>query len=140
MPTADGSATGATVDRLFLLQCRGNLVDVVAEHLHVGGSRSLFVGQRLDVELAARLRLGRGGDLLDELRIVGVLEEVGLDVLGLDLVDQLGDVGSRRLGFGRKADRCQELDLVFPAEIAEGVVAGEDLALVVRYWIDFSWA
>src|SRR4029079_4507778 len=65
------------------------LVDVVVKHFDVSRCWTVLFGERFDIKLAARLRAGRRRDLLDEARIVGVLEEINPDVLRLDLVDQL---------------------------------------------------
>lgn len=52
-------------------------------------------------------------------------------MLALDLLDQFGDVGGRCLAFGGQTKRRQEADIVFAAEITEGVMAGQHLAAIV---------
>src|SRR5438045_3374666 len=53
-------------------------------------------------------------------------------MLGLDLIDQLGDALGRGLVLGRYTQGRDEFDAVGGAEIAEGNMAGDDFAPVGR--------
>ena len=57
-----------------------------------------------------------------------VLQEHRRHLLGLDLADDLGDVAGRSLAVGAHALGRDEIHAVGGAEIAEGVVGGDDLA------------
>ena len=85
-----------------------------------------------------RLDSGDLGDLLDGLGVVGVLSEDGHGPGGLDLVRGLLDLvgGGVLLGVEVGQGGPLELHAELLAEVAEGVVAGEQDPLVLGYRVE----
>ena len=85
-----------------------------------------------------RLDSGDLGDLLDGLGVVGVLSEDGHGPGGLDLVRGLLDLVGRGVLLGVEVGQggALELHAELLAEVAEGVVAGEQDPLVLGYRVE----
>ena len=90
-------------------------------------------GERVGIHGPAHHRAGLACQRAGDARIGHVLHEDRADVLAADLRRQPGDVAGRGLDVGVDPLGRVELDPVAGAEIAEGVVAGDDLALGRRH-------
>ncbi len=70
-------------------------------------------------------------DLIEQPVVGDVLHEDGRDLLLLDLTDDLGDVLGRGFALGADAFGRDELEAVGGAEVAEGIVRGDNAAALL---------
>ena len=131
------ASSGATLRTSIASQRRGVAAerlghrDVVEAHqaeprvLGVAGlARQVVVAEHVDV-----LDAGLAADLLEHRAGEHLGAEDRRHVLGLDLVDELGDLARRRVLEVGHLDRADHLPAVVLGEVGVGVVVGQQLAL-----------
>jgi hypothetical protein len=104
----------------------------VADEVDVRGGVAAGIRQRVGIKHATDLGAGFAGDLLHQPRVRHVFEKHRRNLLFPDCADDGCDVLGRCLAFRRDALRRSEMDAIGCLEITEGVVAGDDAALVGR--------
>src|SRR6202022_4565834 len=105
---------------------------IVPDHINVSGGFALFIRQAVGIERSADPGAALGRDPLHQPRIADIFKKNGWNFRSLDLADNPGNVARAGFGFGGNALWRDEFDAIGGGEIAEGVMGGDHLAVVLR--------
>jgi len=103
---------------------------VVFHHFDITGGGAIGLGERARVERAANAGTGFIGDTLEQAGVGDILEKHRRDIALTHGLDERGHVPGRRLGLGTHPLRREEVHPVFVSEILEGVMGGDNGALI----------
>src|SRR6202022_71995 len=105
---------------------------IVPDHINVSGGFALFIRQAVGIERSADHGAALGRYPLHQPWIADIFKKNGWDFRSLDLADNPGDVARAGFGFGGNALWRDEFDAIGGGEIAEGIMGGDHLAVVLR--------